>query len=193
VVGVVFVDLERGTMTRTANAASRWRLVVGACTAAVIAACGGGDGSSEPGRPAAGPPGTPTEVVDGVVIPVAPPLSANATLGGVDSNRNGVRDDAERLLAFKFGQAGNSELLELARAYETFIVAPTGDPVALRDQFVQLEQKSLCLPAALLSAVPEAALWVRYSVLNNPERRAAHRDRIRAMATPDLAAIQCGA
>jgi hypothetical protein len=44
------------------------------------------------------------EVINGITVPPEPaPTINNATLAGVDSNNNGVRDDVERVLAKTFG------------------------------------------------------------------------------------------
>ncbi len=45
-----------------------------------------------------------TEIINGIVVPLAPdPVTNNATLAGVDSNSNGVRDDVDRKIAENFG------------------------------------------------------------------------------------------
>jgi hypothetical protein len=61
----------------------------------LLASCGGG------GSPAATTtPTVTTEVINGITVPIAPDTAANeATLKGVDSNNNGVRDDVERSIA----------------------------------------------------------------------------------------------
>ena len=97
----------------------------------ILSACGGGSESS-PTR-AATPqsaevpnatiqavsgsttvPGTSTgrapkmEVINGIIVPPAPdPVVNNATVAGVDINKNGVRDDVERGLAQNFGTNKN--------------------------------------------------------------------------------------
>lgn len=60
----------------------------------LLSACGGGSSSSS--TPAANSAST----INGITVPPAPDSVANnATLAGVDSNNNGVRDDVERLIA----------------------------------------------------------------------------------------------
>lgn len=71
-----------------------------ACTtlAAFMVGCGGGGSSQHP---------TATEqpeIINGVQVPPTPDPALNqATLKGVDTNSNGVRDDIDRLLASHFG------------------------------------------------------------------------------------------
>lgn len=61
----------------------------------LMAACGGGGGGSAPA-----PVG---ETVNGIAVPPAPdPVQNAATVPGVDADRNGVRDDIDRLLARDF-------------------------------------------------------------------------------------------
>lgn len=58
----------------------------------ILASCGGG-GSSVAN-------GSSGESINGIAVPPAPDMAANnATLEGVDSNGNGVRDDVERTIA----------------------------------------------------------------------------------------------
>jgi hypothetical protein len=72
-------------------------LVVGA--AGLLAACGGGGGGSSPQSPS-----SPTGHINGISVPPEPDPQANvATVAGVDSNVNGIRDDIERQIASNFG------------------------------------------------------------------------------------------
>lgn len=56
----------------------------------LLIACGGGS-SNEP------------EMINGIVVPLDPGEAGKETLAGIDSNKNGLRDDIERLIAEKFG------------------------------------------------------------------------------------------
>lgn len=59
----------------------------------LLGACGGGSGGSTP-------PPTTTETINGITVPLEPSAALrDASLAGVDSNANGVRDEVERLLA----------------------------------------------------------------------------------------------
>lgn len=66
--------------------------------AVLVVGCGGGGGDQQ--QPAT----EQVEVINGVQVPPAPDPTVNqATLKGVDSNSNGIRDDIDRLLAIDFG------------------------------------------------------------------------------------------
>lgn len=59
----------------------------------LVTGCGGGT-----------EPPTSAEAINGIFVPPEPDVAANnATLAGVDSNSNGVRDDVERKIAQQFG------------------------------------------------------------------------------------------
>lgn len=78
--------------------------------------------SSDPGKPA-GP-----EVINGVTVPKAPDPAANqASVAGVDSDGDGVRDDVQRVIATEFGAdaAFHAEAIEYARSQQLAITDPT--------------------------------------------------------------------
>lgn len=88
-----------------------------------LSACGGGSGSSA----------NTANTINGITVPPAPdPVINNATLAGVDSNKNGVRDDVERKVAEKLG--GNTvnfqEAMLIAKTEEAAIINPTPEAVA---------------------------------------------------------------
>jgi hypothetical protein len=141
--------------------------------------------------PQTSPDQSKTENLNGVLVPPAPDLKANSTLVGVDSNGNGVRDDAERLLAAKFGRMGNAELLDLARAYQVFISTPLSATADLTKKFTAIQTKSKCLPSAILEAESKAPLWVQASVLTTPERLKAYSDRAGKIILPDISTLKC--
>jgi hypothetical protein len=59
---------------------------------ALIASCGGGSSTTTTS--------TTTTVINGISVPPEPdPVANNATLAGIDSNNNGVRDDVEIKMA----------------------------------------------------------------------------------------------
>jgi len=68
-----------------------------AASVALVAACGGGGGgtTAPPTAPAAN-----TSTINGINVPPEPEATGNAaTLAGIDTNTNGVRDDVERSIA----------------------------------------------------------------------------------------------
>lgn len=65
--------------------------------------------------------------INGVPIPpAADPKLVDASVEGVDQNKNGVRDDVERLLAFNFEKRKREyvSLFEFAKLYQTFLLNP---------------------------------------------------------------------
>ena len=83
-----------------------------------LVSCGGGGGG--------GSSTTSNETINGIVVPPEPDATANnATLAGVDSNSNGVRDDVERQIAKAISsQADFSKSLLAAKTYQTILTSP---------------------------------------------------------------------
>jgi hypothetical protein len=83
----------------------------------LLSACGGGSSSSA----------NTATTINGITVPPAPdPATNNATLAGVDSNNNGVRDDLERSIAAKIKNIQNyNKMLAYAKAQEKMITLPT--------------------------------------------------------------------
>jgi hypothetical protein len=80
----------------------------------LLASCGGGSGGST----------SKAEVINGITVPPEPDATLNAaTLAGVDSNSNGVRDDVERKIADSFGsdKLKYESALTLAKAEQSLL------------------------------------------------------------------------
>ena len=74
-----------------------------------LSACGGGSGLS-------------ANTINGITVPPAPdPVINNATLAGVDSNKNGVRDDVERKIAINATQVQFDNSIAIAREYQKLV------------------------------------------------------------------------
>jgi hypothetical protein len=88
----------------------------------LLTSCGGGGGATAPvaNTPT---PSANTQVINGISVPPEPdPVVNNATLAGVDSNNNGVRDDVERKIAEKSVNINNNELaITISKAYSKII------------------------------------------------------------------------
>jgi hypothetical protein len=111
----VITSIERRSMHK--------KIFLGLCSAGVIAvglvACGAGSGAGSNS-------GTAT-TINGIAVPPAPDAAANnATLAGVDSNGNGVRDDVERKIAESYPK-NYDELISVATTFQKIIV---GQPVS---------------------------------------------------------------
>ena len=92
-----------------------------AALASVLTGCGGG--ASQATQPPAS-----VERINGIVVPPSPDATTNqATVGGVDVNGNGIRDDIDRLVATNFGTEPQLVALatEHARRLQVAIVAPS--------------------------------------------------------------------
>ena len=101
-----------------------------------LVACGGGSGTGANS-------GTAT-TINGIAVPPAPDAAANnATLAGVDSNGNGVRDDAERLVAGLSIKTNYTDVnLEIAKQYSALVAA---DDKFSKDQYGEAMRKIYCL------------------------------------------------
>jgi len=95
-----------------------------------LASCGGGSGS-----------GSSATTINGISVPPEPDATQNnATVAGVDSNSNGVRDDVERKIAEKTNATENQDFtgaVAAAKVYQEIVTtnnwsADTAKQVAKR-------------------------------------------------------------
>ena len=84
-----------------------------------------------------------SRVINGISVPPEPSSSINnATLAGVDTNNNGVRDDVERVLAKQFG--GTADYLfamGYAKSYQLIVAGPA--PADRNEALAQIS-KQVC-------------------------------------------------
>ncbi len=74
----------------------------------ILTGCGG-SGSSPVSNPK---PTTGPETINGIVVPPDPGAAKDATLAGIDTDNNGVRDEIDRWIATQYGdKAGAREAL----------------------------------------------------------------------------------
>lgn len=88
-----------------------------------LTGCGGGTSSST----------ATTERINGIAVPPPPDSAANAaTLGGVDINGNGVRDDVDRTLATVFGESPSTHALAVrfSQTEQAAMMNPSADAIA---------------------------------------------------------------
>jgi hypothetical protein len=150
--------------------------------ALLLSACGGGDiEAASPSQviasaPAAAPVAAPREA------PAAQPpgRSASATtdaarkdaLAGIDSNRNGVRDDIEKLVTgFDVTPDGRKAVLQLARATQLALTTSTSEEAAQRNGAEMVRAQ-----ACLASHIPDFTTYlsaVRAQTLDTDLRRLA--------------------
>ena len=73
------------------------------------------------------------EKINGIAVPPLPDATTNqATLSGVDSNNNGIRDDIDRLIAKEFGAnpENYAEAANYARTEQAAITSPSPETVS---------------------------------------------------------------
>lgn len=115
-----------------------------------------------------------TETINGMTVPSEPDVKLNATtLAGVDSDKNGIRDDIDRILATEFGNSHPKieALLAFAKAEQAMLVTGTPESIAATDQiFICSELKASDtnkLTAALLDA-PARSTTYRQMMSKSP-------------------------
>lgn len=111
---------------------------------------------------------TTSDVINGIAVPSEPdPLVNNATIAGVDSNNNGIRDDVERVLARDFGGTSDYPFaLTYAKEYQSMIVGPT--PILRSEALAKISRQECAVrnaSSALLS------FDMRGLVINTEARR----------------------
>jgi hypothetical protein len=157
----------------------------------LLTACGSGNGTSAQSQSSSQPPAAP-QVINGITVPPEPdPVSNNATLLGVDSNNNGVRDDVERKIATKYGaNAGQYDgALRIARSDQGFLAA-NGDPTKSTAATLAAATSGFCMYSKLGNdgiAAGKAINYLSPLTFNTPERMAAYRATTAAsteVATP---------
>lgn len=119
------------------------------------------------------PPPSPVSVkINGESVPPEPDATQNsATLAGIDANKNGVRDDVERILAKKFGGTSDyRDALRYARAFQVRLVAPTPKT---REAALIAEGKELCATEGISRAVSSYPMGT--IIVNTPLRKTAMR------------------
>jgi hypothetical protein len=141
----------------------------------LLTSCGGGGSSG--GVSTSTTPGATTEVINGITVPVAPDATANAaTLKGVDSNNNGVRDDVERkIAAVTTSPADNAKSLVVAKTYQTILSSPApttrAEALAMYKPLICLSKLPGAIPKVLSANSGDTS--IEYLVLDSISRQAA--------------------
>ncbi len=101
--------------------------------ALVLTGCGGGGAAGD-----AGSSRTPQEEIARLEASgELPVLEREPTLGGIDANTNGVRDDIERYIEKKYTEpAQRQAAMQTARAYQQMLLLDKRDPVAVTEAVV---------------------------------------------------------
>ena len=119
-------------------------------------------------------PRAPTsELINGIIVPPEPaPSVNNATIGGVDSNADGVRDDVERVIAKKFGSIPQKHVN--ASRYAAAEQAVLTDPSELSIE--KFSHEVGCNPLSSSELDPTTA-----QLLNTGIRRSAFNEAVSGM------------
>ena len=105
--------LDRATSAVSARRNQYFRHLGAMLVAVTLSACGGGSN---------------TEKINGISVPPLPNSTENqASIAGVDTNNNGIRDDVDRTLATEFGQnaAAHQVAVTFARTLQAALASPT--------------------------------------------------------------------
>jgi hypothetical protein len=123
-----------------------------------LASCGGGSGGSS------------ASTINGISVPPEPDIKQNnATIAGIDSNSNGVRDDVERKVAEK---SKDSE--EYLRALNYAIIIQD----IVTNNKIYSESDLICASLAHPEGEEVAEKIITDLVVNNEARLSAYKDAI---------------
>lgn len=122
-----------------------------------------------------------------VVIPVEknlprdPGSAGDATLAGIDSNGNGLRDEIEREIVYAYpsNPKAQTALFEMANYYQ-FALANNGSATAVQQSFAIISAWGTCLEAATGDGDVEGRL-LRPMVLNTYDRSLAYIAALRSV------------
>jgi hypothetical protein len=134
-------------------------LTIGLAALMCLSACGGGGGGSGPAQ----------EKINGVQVPPQPEATANiATVAGVDSDTNGIRDDIDRKIATDFGavQAQHTAAVSHAKSLQKAITS-----VSTANSSAHVLAVSCSDTAAL-----KRHKTITTATLDSPARRAAYAE-----------------
>ena len=135
----------------------------------ILSACGGGGGG---GSTATMPTAQAPETINGIAVPPEPnPTTNNATLAGVDSNNNGVRDDVERKIAEKLSNQVDFESAKkyaVARARVMSTQVPKN-----RQEALAIISAEICIVEGASKAV--RTLGLNAAIFNSDARKEAAR------------------
>jgi hypothetical protein len=106
----------------------------------LLSSCGGGGSSG--GSTSTTPTTTTNEIINGISVPPEPdPTANNATLAGIDSNSNGVRDDVERKIAERVSNQNDfTATMKEAVVYEWLL----SHPAKTKDDGLKFFSSTVC-------------------------------------------------
>ena len=89
----------------------------------------------------------PVDPFHGLVVPPDPGAAANATVAGVDTNQNGIRDEVDRYIAQTYGEEPTKFVAAqaVAKADQLLLVTPTTDVNAATAAVYANADSGVCL------------------------------------------------
>jgi hypothetical protein len=128
----------------------------------LLSACGGGSSSSA----------NTATTINGITVPPAPDPTINATtLAGVDSNSNGVRDDAEIMIAsFSKKDTYESSTFQMAKIEQRLAT----EAIVSQSEYNALNNQSMCLDQNRSSEEKQIMSQndIKVAIVNTKERSA---------------------
>jgi hypothetical protein len=160
-----------------------------------LAACGGG-GSSMPAAPI--PPPPDPNLINGIRVPPDPGPAGTATVAGMDSDANGIRDDIDRFIATKYGTNAKAMMAAQASALaaQKVLTADATNQTAARIALEDSSDAGVCAgrgfrTAGLDSSQELNELHLR--IHNTPQRLHQHQAIVATagLFTRNLTAVVC--
>ncbi len=134
---------------------------------AIFSGCGGGGG----GSPSVTPPSLPG-------LPPDPGVEGDATVAGIDSNNNGVRDDVERALHARHPNISATMMrafMQDAKSAQMSVMAGETMDVGAIDEASRLESLSItCLTDSLGTDAIDEVLFIEATTVNTRARSEAY-------------------
>lgn len=118
------------------------------------------------------------EIINGHILPPEPdPKINNATLLGVDSNNNGVRDDVERKILTMYPKPIQAELmLADARVHQEMLNDPVGSAIASQKKMQRVGDCNMYLLDKGLGVDLGSVEFIEKAMYNTKARAKAYRD-----------------
>ena len=155
---------------------------------ALLGACGGEGNkiSKSTASATALPVNTPgsVEILHGFIVPLDPGAAASATIVGVDTNRNGIRDEIDRHIAQTYGEKA-SEFVSaqaLAKAGQLLLLTPTDDVNAAIAAVYASANFGVCLTDKLQND-PTAAARINSDITERTFNTSARQQHLRAISS----------
>jgi len=127
------------------------------------------------------------EVIHGHTLPPKPdPIANSATLEGIDSNSNGVRDDVERAIYKKYDKKLHIvSLIDLAKELQQILIQPVENAKKIEKGISRNNDCEIYLgriDSVIRQSGLESLRYIKGLILNNPERLRRYLDYNKALS-----------